>query len=137
MQLWPHPRVGCISVLSEGSLLHLVVIHPRAGCISPPSSSAPSPIVLTVAKCWDPSPQGYFTLPRSAYHPVPSSPGGKGRCRTPGFSLMWAWGLRAVGSLQGGVLGGEGDGRFQVCGGGRRMVASKCQGRGASGRPDT
>lgn len=24
-----------------------------------------SPIVLTVAKCWDPSPQAYFTLPRS------------------------------------------------------------------------
>lgn len=23
------------------------------------------PIILTVAKCWDPSPQGYFTLPRS------------------------------------------------------------------------
>lgn len=23
------------------------------------------PITLTVAKCWDPSPQGYFTLPRS------------------------------------------------------------------------
>lgn len=26
-----------------------------------------SPIVLTVAKCWDPSPQGYFTLPRSKW----------------------------------------------------------------------
>ncbi|XP_032093759.1 segment polarity protein dishevelled homolog DVL-2 [Thamnophis elegans] len=25
----------------------------------------PGPIVLTVAKCWDPSPQGYFTLPRN------------------------------------------------------------------------
>ncbi|MGH0183012.1 UNVERIFIED_CONTAM: hypothetical protein FKN15_010941 [Acipenser sinensis] len=25
----------------------------------------PGPIILTVAKCWDPSPQGYFTLPRS------------------------------------------------------------------------
>uniref|UniRef100_A0A8C6C9Q8 Dishevelled segment polarity protein 2 n=1 Tax=Monodon monoceros TaxID=40151 RepID=A0A8C6C9Q8_MONMO len=25
----------------------------------------PGPIVLTVAKCWDPSPQAYFTLPRS------------------------------------------------------------------------
>lgn len=25
------------------------------------------PIILTVAKCWDPSPQGYFTLPRSKY----------------------------------------------------------------------
>lgn len=25
------------------------------------------PIILTVAKCWDPSPQGYFTLPRSEY----------------------------------------------------------------------
>ncbi|CAM4537189.1 unnamed protein product [Leuciscus chuanchicus] len=24
----------------------------------------PGPIILTVAKCWDPSPQGYFTLPR-------------------------------------------------------------------------
>uniref|UniRef100_A0A7N6C2Y1 Dishevelled segment polarity protein 2 n=1 Tax=Anabas testudineus TaxID=64144 RepID=A0A7N6C2Y1_ANATE len=27
----------------------------------------PGPIILTVAKCWDPSPQGYFTLPRSKY----------------------------------------------------------------------
>lgn len=26
---------------------------------------SPRPIILTVAKCWDPSPQGYFTLPRS------------------------------------------------------------------------
>uniref|UniRef100_A0A673D178 Dishevelled segment polarity protein 2 n=1 Tax=Sphaeramia orbicularis TaxID=375764 RepID=A0A673D178_9TELE len=25
----------------------------------------PGPIILTVAKCWDPSPQGYFTLPRN------------------------------------------------------------------------
>ncbi|XP_077825514.1 segment polarity protein dishevelled homolog DVL-2 isoform X10 [Macaca mulatta] len=25
----------------------------------------PGPIVLTVAKCWDPSPQAYFTLPRN------------------------------------------------------------------------
>ncbi|KAI5625838.1 segment polarity protein dishevelled-like DVL-2 [Silurus asotus] len=25
----------------------------------------PGPITLTVAKCWDPSPQGYFTLPRN------------------------------------------------------------------------
>lgn len=25
------------------------------------------PIILTVAKCWDPSPQGYFTLPRSEF----------------------------------------------------------------------
>ena len=25
----------------------------------------PGPITLTVAKCWDPSPQGYFTLPQS------------------------------------------------------------------------
>lgn len=28
-------------------------------------SSSHSPIVLTVAKCWDPSPQAYFTLPRN------------------------------------------------------------------------
>lgn len=30
----------------------------------------PGPITLTVAKCWDPSPQGYFTLPQSElnYH---------------------------------------------------------------------
>uniref|UniRef100_A0A8D0HTA1 Dishevelled segment polarity protein 2 n=1 Tax=Sphenodon punctatus TaxID=8508 RepID=A0A8D0HTA1_SPHPU len=32
----------------------------------------PGPIVLTVAKCWDPSPQGYFTLPRSEYPPPAS-----------------------------------------------------------------
>uniref|UniRef100_A0A8C6NU78 Dishevelled segment polarity protein 2 n=1 Tax=Nothobranchius furzeri TaxID=105023 RepID=A0A8C6NU78_NOTFU len=25
----------------------------------------PGPIILTVAKCWDPAPQGYFTLPRN------------------------------------------------------------------------
>ncbi|XP_067113478.1 segment polarity protein dishevelled homolog DVL-2-like [Osmerus mordax] len=25
----------------------------------------PGPIILTVAKCWDPTPQGYFTLPRN------------------------------------------------------------------------
>ncbi|KAL2079764.1 hypothetical protein ACEWY4_025508 [Coilia grayii] len=25
----------------------------------------PGPIILTVAKCWDPTPQGYFTLPRT------------------------------------------------------------------------
>ncbi|XP_041440959.1 segment polarity protein dishevelled homolog DVL-2 isoform X1 [Xenopus laevis] len=31
----------------------------------------PGPIVLTVAKCWDPSPQGYFTLPRNEpIHPI-------------------------------------------------------------------
>ncbi|XP_024232562.1 segment polarity protein dishevelled homolog DVL-2 isoform X1 [Oncorhynchus tshawytscha] len=29
----------------------------------------PGPIILTVAKCWDPSPQGYFTLPRM-YTPI-------------------------------------------------------------------
>ncbi|XP_078062632.1 segment polarity protein dishevelled homolog DVL-2-like [Mustelus asterias] len=28
----------------------------------------PGPIILTVAKCWDPSPQGYFTLPRNVPH---------------------------------------------------------------------
>jgi C-terminal processing protease CtpA/Prc len=27
----------------------------------------PGPITLTVAKCWDPSPQGYFTLPQSKF----------------------------------------------------------------------
>lgn len=32
------------------------------------------PIILTVAKCWDPSPQGYFTLPRS-------------KCTTASFSV--------------------------------------------------
>uniref|UniRef100_A0A674BIU0 Dishevelled segment polarity protein 2 n=1 Tax=Salmo trutta TaxID=8032 RepID=A0A674BIU0_SALTR len=30
----------------------------------------PGPIILTVAKCWDPSPQGYFTLPRSEWQPA-------------------------------------------------------------------
>ena len=28
----------------------------------------PGPITLTVAKCWDPSPQGYFTLPQSKFN---------------------------------------------------------------------
>uniref|UniRef100_A0A672RVA6 Segment polarity protein dishevelled homolog DVL-2-like n=1 Tax=Sinocyclocheilus grahami TaxID=75366 RepID=A0A672RVA6_SINGR len=31
----------------------------------------PGPITLTVAKCWDPSPQGYFSLPRNEpIHPI-------------------------------------------------------------------
>lgn len=46
------------------------------------------PIILTVAKCWDPSPQGYFTLPRSecaASFSLPSN-GGEGRFLFGGFS---------------------------------------------------
>ncbi|CAJ0965342.1 unnamed protein product [Ranitomeya imitator] len=30
----------------------------------------PGPITLTVAKCWDPSPRGCFTLPRSKFQPI-------------------------------------------------------------------
>ena len=38
-----------------------------------------SPIVLTVAKCWDPSPQAYFTLPRSEWCSGVLQLGGQGR----------------------------------------------------------
>ncbi|KAM4564183.1 segment polarity protein dishevelled homolog DVL-2 isoform 1-T1 [Fundulus diaphanus] len=42
----------------------------------------PGPIILTVAKCWDPSPQGYFTLPRSKYIPTADPPADEGRSRS-------------------------------------------------------
>uniref|UniRef100_A0A670K355 Dishevelled segment polarity protein 2 n=1 Tax=Podarcis muralis TaxID=64176 RepID=A0A670K355_PODMU len=38
---------------------------PCGAALSSRSPFLCSPIVLTVAKCWDPSPQGYFTLPRN------------------------------------------------------------------------
>uniref|UniRef100_H2UE37 Dishevelled segment polarity protein 1a n=1 Tax=Takifugu rubripes TaxID=31033 RepID=H2UE37_TAKRU len=33
--------------------------------------SKPGPISLTVAKCWDPSPRSYFTIPRDPLTPLP------------------------------------------------------------------
>ncbi|XP_032471264.1 segment polarity protein dishevelled homolog DVL-2 isoform X5 [Phocoena sinus] len=44
------------------------IVHKPGPLPSPQPDWPPlphSPIVLTVAKCWDPSPQAYFTLPRS------------------------------------------------------------------------
>uniref|UniRef100_A0A452UIJ5 DEP domain-containing protein n=1 Tax=Ursus maritimus TaxID=29073 RepID=A0A452UIJ5_URSMA len=48
----------------------LCPLHPASQDPAPPPlcdycSLPHSPIVLTVAKCWDPSPQAYFTLPRN------------------------------------------------------------------------
>lgn len=40
------------------------------------------PIILTVAKCWDPAPQGYFTLPRSEYTSPSGPPVDKRRSRS-------------------------------------------------------
>uniref|UniRef100_A0A4W5Q6B7 Dishevelled segment polarity protein 2 n=1 Tax=Hucho hucho TaxID=62062 RepID=A0A4W5Q6B7_9TELE len=46
----------------------IIISMSLARCISlsiSPFLSPLRPIILTVAKCWDPSPQGYFTLPRN------------------------------------------------------------------------
>lgn len=42
------------------------------------------PIILTVAKCWDPAPQGYFTLPRSKYMSTSDPPLGQSCSRSAG-----------------------------------------------------
>ena len=42
---------------------HCVTVCHRV-CLSPRRSLCLSPITLVVAKCWDPNPKGYFTVPR-------------------------------------------------------------------------
>lgn len=74
-----------------------------------PSPLPHSPIVLTVAKCWDPSPQAYFTLPRSEWclgGPTAESMGELGSEAGPlGYGEWMEEGQIGVREGQGGSLG--------------------------------
>lgn len=58
------PAMSFLLSLNPSSFQASVLRRPLHTLLDWPSLPY-SPIVLTVAKCWDPSPQAYFTLPRS------------------------------------------------------------------------